>query len=240
MWLLKQPYVGTVIFPLITASIISFIRNPKFYNFVQRAISILICCIAIFVGVQIWNFVIKIGNVEIDNTRTSSGFLASGIMNGIPKENIEEDSNEKDNLTEETNEEKNITVGQAIKCLCDSIKKDPKAVFEVYISNYLATISIYPIDFDEMKIIVQKQFDWTNTEEIRKIGYKIYEYGEENVFYLLETVSRYAEEYKSINKPITIVNKIITSLIFCQFNLFIFTRFITIIFGYIIVKNIKL
>ena len=213
MWLLKQPYVGTVIFPLITASIISFIRNPKFYNFVQRAISILICCIAIFVGVQIWNFVIKIGNVEIDNTRTSSGFLASGIMNGIPKENIEEDSNEKDNLTEETNEEKNITVGQAIKCLCDSIKKDPKAVFEVYISNYLATISIYPIDFDEMKIIVQKQFDWTNTEEIRKIGYKIYEYGEENVFYLLETVSRYAEEYKSINKPITIVNKIITSLI---------------------------
>lgn len=253
MWLLKQPYVGTVIFPLITASIISFIRNSKLYNFVQRTISILICCIAIVVGVQIWNFVIKIGNVETDNTRISSGFLASRIVGGITEYSQEKgeeyytidgisnndkiDENDKKMIIDilnknsgyktykvmrDSKKEKykiiylksdDITTGEAIKYWFDMFKENPRQILEGYVSNYLATTSIYQIEFNEMQIIIKKEFNWTNTEEIRKIGYKIYEYGEGNVFYLLETVSRYAEEYKSINKPITIVNKIITSLI---------------------------
>lgn len=58
-WQLKQPYVSTILFPIITAIIISCIRNRKLINFVQRFITFLVCIIVLFLSIKIWDFILE-------------------------------------------------------------------------------------------------------------------------------------------------------------------------------------
>ena len=105
-----------------------------------------------------------------------------------------------------------ISTKEAISFLLSSLVKDPKAIIGGYISNYLATISIHDIDFVENKIKILKNINLTTTKEIDTIGYKIYNYGKENVFYLSPEYEIYAEEYRSVNKPIVNVNRVMKKL----------------------------
>jgi len=57
-WQLKQPYVSTILFPVIIATVISFIRQRNFKNFIQRFSTVLICGIALIAGMKMWNFVL--------------------------------------------------------------------------------------------------------------------------------------------------------------------------------------
>lgn len=252
MWLLKQPYVGTVIFPLLSASVIAFIREPKLWNFVQRLFSILICIITIFAGIKTWNFITKIGNVKIDASRTSEGFLAAGIIGGMTDYKTENsknfDTNDKilqSDKISESDKQKMIEVldgkseyksyrvmdvmkdkyeivyskgevtstGEAMKYWIQKLAENPKLILSGYVSNYLATTSLYPIEFEGMRAVVQKEFDWKTTKEIDQIGYKIFNYGSSNKFYLSEYLEPYAKDYEDVNKPIVAINKVIRSLI---------------------------
>lgn len=82
-WLLKQPYVGTVLFPVVISTVISFVRMPNLKNFIQRFGIILVCLFMLIIGIKVWNIFINIGNVVIVGERTSGGMLSNVIFSGI-------------------------------------------------------------------------------------------------------------------------------------------------------------
>lgn len=90
-WLLKQPYVGTVIFPVIISAVISFVRQAKIKNLLQRLVTIIACVVMLVVGLKTWDLAIKVGNVKVEGTRTSGGFLSNGILSGIKFYDVLED-----------------------------------------------------------------------------------------------------------------------------------------------------
>ena len=46
-WQLKQPYVGTILFPVVIAAILSFIRKTNLKNFIQRLVTLIVCGIVL-------------------------------------------------------------------------------------------------------------------------------------------------------------------------------------------------
>lgn len=197
-WLLKQPYVSTILFPTVVAALVSFIRNTSWKNFLQRFISLVSCVIVLAVSLKGWNIILKNNDVNMREDRSSSGFFANGIVSGLEGYDAREGT---------------ISTEDAIKFWISEFKKSPIIIAQKYITNYLATISIYSIDFDVMKIIIDKKIDFTHTAEIGIIGFRIFEYGNECVFSLSEKYSMYAEPYKEINKPIVASNFIMRKLI---------------------------
>mgnify|MGYP005755292635 CR=1 FL=1 len=250
-WHLKQPYVSTILFPIIISAILSFIRNTSIKNFLQRAITIIICIIVLAGSIKLWNTVLEKNNVQIKADRTSEGFLSSGIIGGITeysKKNKEEfdtaekvnnneklNQNDKEKMTEilnnnsedksfiviDTKNEKydviyakgeTLSTGEAVKYLLSTMAKDPKAIIRSYTTNYLATTSLYNIEFEGMDIIINKKLNFTNTAEISAIGFRMYEPEVDNVFPLSEELEPYATVYKGINTPIKIVNIVMKNL----------------------------
>lgn len=98
-WQLKQPYVTTILFPIIIAGIVSFVRNVNLKNFLQRLATIIICIIVLVISIKIWNLILRKNNVTIKENRTSAGFLASGIIGGI-KSYSTQDIKELDSIEE--------------------------------------------------------------------------------------------------------------------------------------------
>ena len=82
-WHLKQPYVSTILFPILIATIISIIQNFKLKNILFRVGTVLICLISLFVSIFIWNKILDVCNVEIEEDRTSQSFLSGGIFSGL-------------------------------------------------------------------------------------------------------------------------------------------------------------
>lgn len=253
-WLLKQPYVGTVIFPVIIASIISFVRKRNIKNFLQRLMTLIICIVVLIISLNIWNGILKNESVEIKENRTSGSFLSSGIISGITEYSVQniknfdtiEEVEECNRISEQDKEkiydiieersqykgfkvvdvneeeykiiyskEESISLTEAIKFWIETFKKDPKIIIKSYITNYFATTSLYNIDFEGMSISISKGIDFLNTKEIDEIGFKIYEYGNSNVFSLdgnTENLEQYVAEYESVNEPILAINWIMQKL----------------------------
>lgn len=250
-WHLKQPYVTTVLFPIIIAAILSFVRNTNIKNLMQRVVTVLTCFIMLAISIKVWNITLEKNNVKIEEERTSEGFLSSGIIGGITeyskKDVIDFDSTEKINNNDKLKEidkkemikiinnnseykafividtkkenydviyckSNTASTGEAIEYLLTIAVKDPKAVVKSYITNYLATTSWYNISFNGMNIVVDKKIDLKNTVEIKKIGFRIYEQGIDNVFPSSEELQPYTEVYRENNTPIRIVNIIMKNL----------------------------
>ena len=180
-WQLKQPNVSTIIFPVIIAAIVSFIRKPNFKNFLQRFITLLCCIIVLACSIKIWNTILENGNVEMRKDRSSSGFFAAGIINGLEGYEVRE---------------KEPTTGEAIKIWFKELGKNPIKLIGHYVDNYLATISFYDIEFEGMKIKTNKNINLKHSAEIEAIGYKIYGYGNECVFPLSPEYEPYAADYR--------------------------------------------
>lgn len=83
MWHIKQPYISTVIFPLIISSIISILTNFKLNNILQRFITILLCILCVVISLLIWNKVMIFNNVKIIENRTSSNMISNQLLKGI-------------------------------------------------------------------------------------------------------------------------------------------------------------
>ncbi len=249
-WQLKQPYVGTILFPVIIAAIISFVRKVNLKNFLQRGFTVLICMIMLVIGIQGWNLVIKVKNVNIDNTRTTGGFLALGLLEGIKEYNIKngfetiqavqentkisqedkekmvqvlENNSEYQSFTViDTNQEnyeiiyskgKVISTLDATKFLLNTLIKNPKVILGCYLRSYLVTISMYSISFDGPRVLqTGTKLEFTNTQEIDAIGFKIYNYGTPTNFLLLEKYEPYAKEYEDVNKPVVAINWLLRNL----------------------------
>ena len=196
-WFLKQPYISTILFPMIIGAIISIVRKPNCKNFLQRFISLICCLFALGAGLKLWGIVQELNGIQKNNSKTSSGFLAYGIASGIMGYGIPEET---------------ITISEAIEFWLSEFGKNPAKVIGKYIKNYFATISILDIEFDNMKIIINPKIDVFNTAEIENIGFTIYEYGNECIFSLPEQYEQYAEPYRRINTPIIAINWIMRKL----------------------------
>lgn len=244
-WLLKQPYVGIILFPFIIASFIAIVRNTNLKNIIQRLISVGICGIVLVISISVWNIVLEKNNVQVKQNRTSSGFFAIGILNGLSEYDVQK--NERFDTIEEVEKEEKITpedkekilqiinnksdyksytvmdvkkeyykiiyskeevisTMESAEFLFNSLINDFGTVIKGYFSNYLATISIYDIRFDVMDIIIEKNINLLDNVEIKAIAYKIYGYGNGNVFPLSEELAPYAEPYIGTNKPIVAIN----------------------------------
>lgn len=83
MWHIKQPYISTVIFPLIVACVISILKNLKLNNIIQRVITILLCIISVIFSLLIWNKIMISNNVKIVENRTSSNMISNQLLKGI-------------------------------------------------------------------------------------------------------------------------------------------------------------
>lgn len=102
MWHLKQPYVLTILAPVIISIILSYIKNWNWKNVLQRAVSLVVCGITLLVSIKLWNFTLVHYNVVIDQGRTSSGFLSGQILAGMTEYHYIEDKEEytKEKITE--------------------------------------------------------------------------------------------------------------------------------------------
>lgn len=83
MWHLKQPYVLTILAPVIISTILSIIKSFNWKNILQRIITIIVCVITLFLSLKMWNVVLESKVSKIDETRTSSGFLSNQIIEGM-------------------------------------------------------------------------------------------------------------------------------------------------------------
>ncbi len=102
-WHLKQTYILTTIIPLMMATILSFIKDFKKENIIQRSVVVVICILSLLISIKGWNYVLQIKNVKLDTATSSEGLLGRTIMEGITeyrasgnpeiykKENIEKD-----------------------------------------------------------------------------------------------------------------------------------------------------
>lgn len=83
LWHLKQPYVTAVLFPVITASIISICRNFNWKNILQRIITLIVCVICLICSLKLWNILLEIGKVDTSKNTETIGFVTKGIVNGV-------------------------------------------------------------------------------------------------------------------------------------------------------------
>lgn len=198
-WHLKQPYVTTILYPLVIATVLSLIRNINWKNILQRLVTVLFSIIILVLSLNIWNMLLEYKNVELKEDRTSGGFFASGLVRGITGGYIY------------TEVEEVSSTSEALKIAMEELFTNPIGVFSSYLRNYLATISIYQLD-QEQNVIIEN-IDLTGaTPEIGAIGFRIYNYGIENTFPLSNDLNVYATPYREVNKPIVAINYIMTKL----------------------------
>ena len=82
-WNLKQPYVGTVIYPLIISVIISAFKKIGIKNVLLKVLSMVISCLTIVVSILIWNKILVLNNVNQNGERNSSGFFSRQLVEGV-------------------------------------------------------------------------------------------------------------------------------------------------------------
>lgn len=99
-WNLKQPYVGTVIYPFIISIIISIFKKIGIKNFLFKILSIIISVMAIVISILVWNKILVLNNVNQNDERDSSGFFARQLIEGVSCYNREfhEDSYTKESI----------------------------------------------------------------------------------------------------------------------------------------------
>lgn len=82
-WNLKQPYVGTVIYPLIISFLIYMFKKPKITNVLFKILSIMISVAVIVCSIIVWNKILVANNVKQNSERDSSGFFARQLVEGV-------------------------------------------------------------------------------------------------------------------------------------------------------------
>lgn len=197
-WHLKQPYVTTILYPLIIATVLSLIRNINWKNILQRLSTVLFSIIILVLSLNLWNMLLEYKNVELKENRTSGGFFASGLVKGITGQCI-------------YTEVEVSSTSEALKIAIEKLLTDPKTVFSSYVKNYLATIDIYQLD-QERNVIIENIDLSGAASEIGAIGFRIYNNGNENTFPLSDDLYVYATPYREINKPIFVINWVMTKL----------------------------
>ncbi len=116
MWHLKQPYVLTIMAPIIISVILSIIKNFNLKNIIQRIISLATCIIVLFLSLSVWNIIVEKHVTNVDESRTSKGFFSNQIIAGmseyyrVPEEEYTRESVENNEKISEQDKEKIIEI----------------------------------------------------------------------------------------------------------------------------------
>jgi hypothetical protein len=94
-WFLKQPYVSIVVFPLFVGTLLSIMKIRNIKNVLSKIGVVLFCIFCLFAGIFVWNrILINSGGASPSNV--SSGFVNSGMVQGLSNIRVVEHSEIKD------------------------------------------------------------------------------------------------------------------------------------------------
>ena len=118
----------------------------------------------------------------------------------------------------------NLSSVSAIVYICKYFLKDPGAILDAYLTNYLSIIDIYSTSSDDgVGFESTKKFDLSFSNEISTIAFKPYYYGSSNIFYMLPEMEERVSCYKQINYTFKLINYLM--LLFGKVFLILFKFF---------------
>lgn len=82
-WYLKQPYVSTVLFPLMAAILVSIINKRTLKNFIQRIALLIICLLTLFLASISWNNFLEEKGVDTNGARSSGNILGNQLVKAL-------------------------------------------------------------------------------------------------------------------------------------------------------------
>lgn len=200
-WHLKQPYVSTILFPTLIATIISIIQNFKLKNILFRVGTVIICLVSLMSSIFIWNKILSICKVTIKEERTSQSFITGGIFSGLSQlyevEDVVEKKKEQDRREGKEEKEEEIT-----RKLLDNYKISEKEKDEIMnVVNGKSDYKNYKIygDKDENRsdfVIFSKEQE-PSTEEIAEFleKFNISEKDKQEIIKVNDGTSKY-KNYK--------------------------------------------
>lgn len=184
-WHLKQPYIVIAIIPLITAVVISIIKNHKRSNVIYRLITLFSSIIFLIISIIAWNAVLDKMQVNKNSNRDSSSILNTQII-----------------TTYELPDSNN----SGISSLIAEFGQNPLKIIGIYARNYCSIASICKVSSEDgVNYISTSETDLTETYENTAIGYATYN-RTENVFQISDKMKPLASNYitpvsKSVFRP---------------------------------------
>lgn len=82
-WSLKQPYVSTILFPLLISTLISIFENFKWKNILQRAVTLFVCIVSLIGSILVWNKFLASKGVDLSTDRNITTFLGNELVGAI-------------------------------------------------------------------------------------------------------------------------------------------------------------
>ena len=82
-YFLKQPYISCILVPMILASIFAIIKNHSFHNITYRIGTFVLSCVFLVSSIVIWNHILVVNNVQMNNGRDSSSLLKNQLLDSI-------------------------------------------------------------------------------------------------------------------------------------------------------------
>lgn len=204
-WHLKQPYIIIAIIPMITACIISFIRNRKKTNIIYKTIVILSSIIFLLVSIFVWNKILDRMQADKNTNRDSTSILSKQLVTTYK-------------ITDPNN-----TIFQ-------EFFKNPGKIIGIYFNNYCSLSSLCKVASDDgVNYTSNGNLDPIYMYENTAIGYATYN-RTENLFQMTEDMQNLASSYTTkmshnIFSPIMKISSYPTSIIFkitiliCPFTL---------------------
>lgn len=83
MWFLKQPYMPIIFFLVFISSILISIKQKSWHVFLERMICTVSMVALLLISIVSWNFILDYNHVNKNLDKSSSNFLASGIVDGL-------------------------------------------------------------------------------------------------------------------------------------------------------------
>lgn len=154
-WFLKQPYLSTVLFPLVIATLIQLFTTKNIKHKLSVVLVLVLSVSSLFLSVKLWNVFLYKQNIDLNTKRNVTKNLGNQLLESIP--NIIMESNEdvlemkivnsEDKVigieTIKKSEDGFVSTKDTVLFILKTFVKHPLSILDSYISNYLALINIY-------------------------------------------------------------------------------------------------
>lgn len=162
---LKQSYIIVAFIPLITATIISIVRQHTKKNILYRSGTLLLSLFFFFTSLIAWNTILQRMGVDMDTGRDSSSMLSQQLLKAY-QITYDQDSDGKNDP---------LSTMDAIGVLFRDFISNPTHITSTYVRNYCGLTSVCVISSDDtVDYISTFDFNGLETFENTTIGYRPY------------------------------------------------------------------
>ena len=162
---LKQSYVIIAFAPLITATIVSIIRQHTKKNIFYRLGTLLLSLIFFFISIFTWDMILEHMGVDMNTGRDSSSMLSQQLLKAYQITYDQDGDGANDPLS----------TADAIVVLFQDFISNPANITNTYVRNYCGLTSICAIDSDnEVDYVSTFNLNGLETFENSIIGYRSY------------------------------------------------------------------